>query len=86
MSIDDCNVTPTGNIVTEYLFEYGHSTRELYDDTKFDDEYLDEFFAGEVACSPELVARLTELMPDIPRKYWVAYDRVYMFQKQISSR
>lgn len=85
MYTDDKPTIPTGYVVKECLREYGHSLDDIYDNTELDDEYLDDFFEGRDACTLELLDKLVDLMPNIPRSYWIAYDITYMFQKHLTT-
>lgn len=77
-----CEITlvPTGNIIKEYLDEYGIMEKELAEKISCNEKYILDVLNGNARLTEEFACGLEKVLPGVPKSYWLNYEAKYRNQ------
>lgn len=75
--MDKENMVVTGDIVKEYLEQYGITQKELSNRTGISEKHISNVFSGHSRLTEDFALKLEKVMPDVPASYWLNYESKY---------
>lgn len=73
-------LVPTGNIIREYLEEYGITQKDLAERTNVSEKHISNVLNGKSRLTEELALKLEKIIIDVPASYWLNYEAKYREQ------
>lgn len=70
-------LVPTGNIIKEYLDEYGISQKELAVRTNMSEKHVSNVLNANCRLTEEFALKLEKILVKIPASYWLNYEAKY---------
>jgi len=70
-------VVPTGNIIKEYLTEYGISQKELATRIDVSEKHISNVLKGNCRLTEEFALKLEKVLVGVPASYWLNYEAKY---------
>lgn len=71
------SLVPTGNIIKEYLTEYGISQKELARRTNMSEKHISNVLNANCRLTEEFALKLEKILVKIPATYWLNYETKY---------
>ena len=73
-------IVPTGNIVKEYLEEYGITQKQLAERINSSEKHISNVLKGNSRLTEEFALKLEKVLIGIPASYWLNYEAKYREQ------
>ena len=73
-------LVPTGNIIKEYLEEYGITQKDLAERVNSSEKHISNVLKGKNRLTEELALKLEKVIVGIPASYWLNYEAKYREQ------
>ncbi|MDD3140106.1 MAG: ImmA/IrrE family metallo-endopeptidase [Lachnospiraceae bacterium] len=70
-------LVPTGNIIKEYLDEYGISQKELSNRAGISEKHISNVIKGNSRLTEEFALKLEKVLTGVPASYWLNYEAKY---------
>ncbi|MEG0835900.1 MAG: helix-turn-helix domain-containing protein [Christensenellaceae bacterium] len=70
----------TGDIVKEYLEQYGITQKDLANRTGISEKHISNVLSGNSRLTEDFALKLEKVMPDVPASYWLNYESKYREQ------
>lgn len=70
-------LVPTGNIIKEYLAEYGISQKELAARTNISEKHISNVLNANCRLTEEFALKLEKILVGVPASYWLNYEAKY---------
>lgn len=67
----------TGDIIKEYLDEYGITQKELATRTGISEKHISNVLSGHARLTEDFALKLEKVMPEVPASYWLNYECKY---------
>ena len=75
--MDNEFIVPVGNVIKEYLEEYGISQKELSHRTGISEKHISNILNGKSSLTSDVALKLEKVMPEIPASYWMNLECKY---------
>lgn len=73
-------LVPTGNIIKEYLEEYGITQKDLADRINSSEKHVSNVLKGKSRLTEEFALKLEKVVHNVPASYWLNYEAKYREQ------
>ncbi|MFA9375256.1 MAG: helix-turn-helix domain-containing protein [Lachnotalea sp.] len=73
-------LVPTGNIIKEYLEEYGITQKDLAERINSSEKHISNVLKGKNRLTEELALKLEKVIVGVPASYWLNYEAKYREQ------
>ncbi len=73
-------LVPTGNIIKEYLEEYGISQKDLAERINSSEKHISNVLKGKNRLTEEFALKLEKVIVEVPASYWLNYEAKYREQ------
>lgn len=73
-------LVPTGNIIKEYLEEYGITQKDLADRINSSEKHISNVIKGKNRLTEEFALKLEKVISEVPASYWLNYEAKYREQ------
>ncbi len=74
------SLVPTGNIIKEYLDEYGITQKDLAERINSSEKHISNVLKGKNRLTEEFALKLEKVIVDVPASYWLNYEAKYREQ------
>lgn len=78
--MDNNFIVPTGNIIKDYLEEYGITQKELSERMNSSEKHISNVLKGKNRLTEEFALKLEKVIGGIPASYWLNYETKYREQ------
>lgn len=73
-------LVPTGNIIKEYLEEYGISQKDLSARIGMSEKHISNVINSNARLTEEFALKLEKILMGVPASYWLNYEAKYREQ------
>lgn len=73
-------LVPTGNIIKDYLEEYGITQKDLADRINMSEKHISNVLNGKSRLTEEFALKLEKIITTVPASYWLNYEAKYREQ------